>query len=142
MTSHNKSLVYRAGTVPYIVEDGVVKMLFMRPSDPEYCGDRMQIAKGKIEDGESAFDAALREAKEETGLFLGNIIRTEEVGTFMGRTTVFVAKVKNKSMFGEPSFETSDVAWMTLDEFMEEGRELHRPVVQACYRAIQKIEGT
>ena len=141
MSSYNKTLVYRAGTIPYIVENGEIKMLFMRPSDPEYGGDKMQIAKGKIEEGETAMFAALREAKEEIGLFLGNVIKTEEVGVFMGRTTVFVAKVKNKAMFGEPSFETSDVKWMSLSEFMEEGRDLHRPVVQASHRLICKLEG-
>jgi hypothetical protein len=44
-------------------------------------------------------------------------------------------------MFGEPSFETSDVQWMTLSEFLEDGRDLHRPVVQAAFRTIQKLEG-
>lgn len=141
MSFHEKKLVFRAGTIPYVVEDGVVKMLFMRPSDPEYGGDMMQLAKGKIEEGETAQQAALREAKEEIGLFIGNVIKTEEVGVFMGRTTVFVTKVKNSTMFGEPSFETSAVQWMTLDEFMTEGRELHRPVIQAAYRTIQRLEG-
>lgn len=135
----NDKKVYRAGTIPYIIEDDEVKMMFMRPSDPEYGGDKFQIAKGKVEEGESAVDAALREAKEELGLFVGNVIATEKVGVFMGRTTVFVAKVKNRTMFGEPSFETSDVAWMTLDEFMETGRELHRPVVQAAYDLIIRL---
>lgn len=100
-----------------------------------------QIAKGKIEEGETAQVAALREAKEEIGLFIGNVIKTEEVGVFMGRTTVFVAKVKNKDMFGEPSFETSDVKWMSLSEFLAEGRDLHKPVVMASYRTICRLEG-
>ena len=109
----NDKKVYRAGTIPYIVEDGIIKMMFMRPSDPEYGGDKFQIAKGKVEDDESTMDAALREAKEELGLFIGNVIATEEVGVFMGRTTVYVAKVKDRNMFGEPSFETSDTAWLS-----------------------------
>lgn len=141
MSYHEKKLVHRAGTIPYVVENGEVKMLFMRPSDPDFGGDRLQIAKGKIEDGETAMAAALREAKEEIGLFIGNVIKTEEVGVFMGRTTVFVAKVKDRNMFGEPSFETSDVQWMTLAEFLDVGRDLHQPVVQAAYRTIQKLEG-
>lgn len=138
--ANDKKLVYRAGTIPYIVEGDDVKMMFMRPSDPEYGGDKFQIAKGKVEDGETAMDAALREAKEELGLFVGNVIATEEVGIFMGRTTVYVAKVKDRNMFGEPSFETSDVAWMSLPEFMATGRDLHRPVVQAAYDKIIEVE--
>lgn len=136
----NDKKVYRAGTIPYVIEDGEIKMMFMRPSDSEYGGDKFQLAKGKVEDDESTMDAALREAKEELGLFVGNVIRTEEVGVFMGRTTVYVAKVKDRAMFGEPSFETEETAWMTLKEFLEVGRNLHRPVVQAAYDTIIDIE--
>ena len=136
----NDKKVYRAGTIPYIVEDGIIKMMFMRPSDPEYGGDKFQIAKGKVEDGESTMDAALREAKEELGLFIGNVIATEEVGVFMGRTTVYVAKVKDRNMFGEPSFETADTAWLSLTEFADVGRDLHYHVVQAAHSMIEKSE--
>jgi len=138
---YEKKVVYRAGVIPYIINgDGVPIMMFMRPSDSEYGGDLFQLAKGKVDDGETSLVAALREAKEELGLFIGNVIFTEELGVFMGRTTVFLAKVKKKDMFGEPSFETSDVKWMSLDEFMDEGRDLHKPVVQAAMRRICAIE--
>lgn len=136
----NDKKIYRAGTIPYIVEDGTIKMMFMRPSDPEYGGDKFQIAKGKVEDGESTMDAALREAKEELGLFVGNVIATEEVGVFMGRTTVYVAKVKDRNLFGDPSFETSDTAWLSLTEFANIGRELHYHVVQAAHQLIENSE--
>lgn len=138
---YDKKLVYRAGTIPYIVEDGKVSMLFMRPSNPDFGGDALQIAKGKIEEGETEKEAALREAKEEIGLFIGNVVLTEEVGTFMGRTTVFVAKIKSRDMFGEPSFETSETEWLTLEQFDSVGRDLHRPVVRAAHRKICKLEG-
>ncbi len=135
-----KKLIYRAGLIPYIVENGTVLMMFMRPSDPDFGGDKFQIAKGKVESGETHLVAALREAAEEIGLFRGNVILTEEVGTFMGRTTVYVAKVKDKNMFGEPSFETASVQWMTIEQFLAHGRDLHKPVVQAAYRKVLKIE--
>lgn len=138
--TYNKTLVFRAGTIPYIIEDGEIKMMFMKPANIEYGGDTFQLAKGKVEDGETNEQAALREAREELGLFIGNVSLTEELGTFMGRTTVYVAKIKDRDMFGEPSFETSDVTWMTLDEFMELGRDLHKPIVQAAARLINRIE--
>ena len=140
---HEVKKVFRAGLIPYIIEDDQILMMFMKPTADvaEWSGDCFQIAKGKIEDGETAEAAAIREAHEELGLFRGNVVLTEEVGVFMGRTTVFVSKVKNKDMFGLPSDETSDVAWMTEDEFLEEGRDLHKMVVQACVRAIKRIEG-
>ena len=139
----SKSLVYRAGLIPYHKDSsGDIRMLFMKPSDPEFGGDTFQIAKGKVEEDDANHQAAaLREAKEEIGLFVGNVIITEEVGNFMGRTTVFVSKIRDPNMFGEPSFETGDVAWLTLDEFMDIGRDLHKPVVQACYRTIERMEG-
>jgi 8-oxo-dGTP pyrophosphatase MutT (NUDIX family) len=138
----DRKLVYRAGLIPYYTgADGEIRMLFMKPSDPEYGGDSFQIAKGKVEtEDENHMATALREAKEEIGLFVGNVLLTEEVGVFMGRTTVFVSKIKDPDMFGEPSFETGDVSWLTLTEFMDIGRDLHKPVVQAAYRLIERLE--
>lgn len=139
---HNDGKVWRAGLIPYIIEDGVIKMMFMKPMPDvaEWSTDTFQIAKGKIENGESAMAAAIREAHEELGLFRGNVVLTEEVGVFMGRTTVFVSKVIDKDMFGLPSEETSDVTWMSEEEFMADGRDLHKPVIQAACRAIRRIE--
>lgn len=136
-----RKLVYRAGTVPYHVDaNGTIRMLFMRPSDTQYGGDCYQLAKGRVEDDEDHKVAALREAKEEVGLFIGNTIFTEEVGVFMGRTSVYVTKVKDPDMFGEPDFETESTKWMTLEEFLVDGRPLHRPVIEACHRLILKLE--
>lgn len=141
MAQQDKKLVYRAGLIPYVVEDNKIKMMFMVPSSAEYGGTAPQLAKGKVDEGEDTKTAAIREAREELGLFSGNLIFVEELGNFMGRTTIYYGKVKNKDVFGQPSFETSDVKWLTLDEFLETGRELHRPVVKAAYRAIAKREG-
>jgi hypothetical protein len=44
-------------------------------------------------------------------------------------------------LFGEPSYETSSTQWMTLEKFIDEGRELHVPVVKATYRKILSMEG-
>lgn len=136
------SKVYRAGLIPYVIENGEVRMMFMKPAPEvaEWSTDNFQIAKGKIENGEDTMAAAIREAHEELGLFRGNIVLTEEVGIFMGRTTVYVSKVKDKDMFGLPSDETSETGWLTEEEFMEIGRPLHQPVVQAAMRHIRKVE--
>lgn len=135
-------LVYRAGLVPYTInEQGKIEMLFMRPTEHEYSGYVYQIAKGRVEDEDDSFEeAAIRESREELGVLVSNIMLTEEVGTFMGRTTIFVSKIKDKNLFGMPSFETESTRWMTLEEFATEGRELHRNVVSAVYRQIKRIE--
>ena len=38
MAQQEKKLVYRAGLIPYIVENDKITMMFMRPSDPEFGG--------------------------------------------------------------------------------------------------------
>jgi len=139
--SYDKVLVYRAGTVPYIIENGQVLMMFMRPSNEQYGGNQFQLCKGRVEEGEDTQTAAIREAKEELGLFVGNMLMIEEVGNFMGRTTVFLAKIKDRNMFGLPDEETAETTWMTLEQFMADGRDLHKPVVQAVYRQICRNEG-
>jgi 8-oxo-dGTP pyrophosphatase MutT (NUDIX family) len=137
----NKIFIYRAGMIPYIVENGKIQMMFMKPSDPEFGGEEFQLIKGKVEPEDESFEAAaIRECKEEVGLFVGNVIKVSEVGNFMGRTMVFVCKIKSKDMFGIPGEETGDVAWMSPEKFQEEGRILHRPVISAAVRLIKKLE--
>lgn len=129
-----KTKLYRAGLLPYIVEEGSIKFLFMKPADSRFGGDRFQIAKGKVEEGETREQAALREASEELGLVLDNIDPPIYLGEFLGRTSFFLAAVKDKDNFNQPHFETGDTAWMTLPEFQNIGRTLHVPIVQDAAR--------
>lgn len=135
----NKKL-NRGGVIPYFVENGEIKMMFMKPSKSEYGGSVFQIAKGKQEKDEDIKETAFREAKEELGLFSGNIERIDELGTFLGRTTIYIAKIKDINMFGEPTDETDAVAWLTEDEFSKTGRVLHKPIVKSAQRKIEKLE--
>lgn len=125
-----KGKLYRAGLLPYLFDKGELKFLTMKPADQRYGGDRFQMAKGKIEPGESASDAALREASEELGLRKRNIRDLTFLGTFLGRTSVFLAGVKDVTDFGEPHFETAETAWLTLSEFEQQGRSLHTPILR------------
>lgn len=135
-----KKILYRAGMIPYVVEGNEVKMLFMKPSDTMYGGDSFQMCKGVIEDFEDTRSAAIREAEEELGLTKDNTMCVMELGVFLGRTTVFICKVKNKEDFIEPHYETDEVKWMSCQEFVREGRELHREIVQLAEQVIQKNE--
>lgn len=135
-----KKKIERSGVLPYYIDDGQIKILFMRPSDAKYGGDVFQMAKGKHEEGETAKETALREGYEELGLYKGNINHLHELGVFLGRTTVFVAEIDDPEMFGDPHFETEETKWMTPDEFQAEGRDLHKPVVKAAVRYIEKKE--
>lgn len=138
---YDKKVIHRAGTIPYLVDEGQILMMFMKPSNPEFGGSEFQIAKGRVEDGEDTKTAALREAKEELGLFLSNLSTVEELGVFMGRTTLYVAKVMDRSLFGEPSFETMETAWLTLDQFAKIGRDLHFVPVKTAHDKIRLLEG-
>lgn len=130
----------RSGIVPYYIKEGNINLLFMRPSDAKFGGDVFQIAKGKHESGEDSKTAGLREGKEELGLFEGNIEQVDRIGRFLGRTDVFVVKVKDPEMFGDPCDETAETRWMIPEEFQQEGRDLHKPVVKAVVRFIKKRE--
>jgi len=135
-----KKQVERGGVIPYYIENGEIYMMFMKPSNPKFGGDVFQVAKGKIDKGEDIKTGAFREAQEELGLFVGNINRETKLGTFLGRIHVYLARIKDKGMFGDPDNETGAVKWMTLDEFLSVGRGLHKPIIRAAHRWISKNE--
>ncbi len=134
----SKKKIHRSGVLPYYFKDDEIKILFMKPSDPKYGGNKFQMAKGKREEGETSEEAGLREGKEELGLFKGNIEDIYDLGEFLGRTQVYVCKITDPDMFGEPHFETGETKWMTPEEFQSDGRDLHKPVVRAAVRYIEK----
>ena len=137
----NKKKIYRAGLIPYVIDNNEISMMFMKPSEKKFGGDSFQISKGKVDEGETAKEAANREAKEELGLFSPNIEGdVRHLGKFLGRTDVYVAKIKEKNMFGDYTYETGDVKWMTPDDFQKEGRDIHKPVIRAATRFIIKKE--
>lgn len=136
-----KKKIYRAGMLLYKVDESQIRMLFMVPSKAKYGGAVPQCPKGKIEEGETAEEAAIREAQEEVGLFPPNIDGDiHHLGNFLGRTEVFVAKIKDEDMFGDFHFETVETRWMTPEEFQKDGRDLHKPMVKAAIRYIKKKE--
>lgn len=133
----DRKKVYRAGVIPYYVEESEIRMLMMQPSLKKYGGSRFQCSKGKQEEGESDRETAFREANEELGLFSGNIISEHDLGNFLGRTRIFLAEIKDPDMFGDTDYETGATKWMTPEKFQAEGRNLHKPVVKAAVRWIK-----
>lgn len=140
MTQKNK--VDRAGVIPFYIKDGEPLFLFMVPSNPKYGGDEFQIAKGKVEEHELPENAALREGGEELGLVESNIEQYTFLGKYLGRTWIYLAHIKDESLFNKPHFETGDTRWMTNKQFQEEGRKLHRIIVQEAYDKIHSREPT
>lgn len=128
--SEEKPIVYRAGVIPYVITPNGIEMMFMKPSNPLYGGPDFQIAKGRVESGEDTLTSALREGFEELGLLQENIESTSKLGVYLGRTTIFLAKVKDKEAFGDFHYETGATTWMTAEQFSENGRYLHKFIVQ------------
>jgi len=129
----------RGGVIPYYIKDGEIQMMFMQPSNPKFGGTSFQIAKGKIEKGESPQEGAFREAKEELGLFGPNVEFPNTLGQF-GNVHIFIAKIKDPNMFGDTTFETQATTWYTPEEFQSKGRTWQRPIVKAAARKIARLE--
>lgn len=119
--------IYRAGMIPYYYdENGEIQMMFMKPSNKIYCGDVYQIAKGRQDDeNEKLIITAIREAKEELGLKQKNIKNIDDLGFILGRTRLFICEIIDKDDFDFPHFETESVLWMTLEQFIKIGRDIH-----------------
>lgn len=122
--------IYRAGIIPFYIEKSKIYMLFMKPSDPRYGGNSFQIAKGKCEDNETAEKTALREGFEELGLIEDNVEELINAGIHLGRTTIFLARIKDKDRFEKFHFETDETRWFSLEEFEKIGRKIHIPIVR------------
>jgi len=138
-----KEKIFRAGLIPYIIENGNIQMLFMKPSDSKFGGNQYQVAKGKREEGETNKEAAIREGGEELGFTNLNADgQIMSLGNFLGRTFVFVVKVKSKNLFTETDFETDSTKWMTETDFLKDGRDLHNHIIKSAIRLINKHDNT
>ena len=138
-----KEKIFRAGLIPYIIENGEIQMLFMKPSDSKFGGNQYQVAKGKREEGETDKDAAIREGGEELGYTNLNADgQVMSLGNFLGRTFVYVVKVKSKNLFTETDFETDSTKWMTESGFLKDGRDLHNHIIKSAVRLIKKNDNT
>lgn len=140
----------RSGIIPYswneTKEDYVY--MFMVPSLAKFGGPHIQIAKGKIDKGENAFQAAIREGTEELGLIHSNMIETPfEVAKVLQVTMkdqyylhVYAVEVKDRKKFNKPHFETKFTTWTTNERFQEIGRRSHKTVVADLDKILKSSE--
>ena len=107
------------------VQDGVGKFLIIKRSSesaPDYLSSTWQMASGRIEKGEKAWEAALREIKEETGLVPDRFYSADAVELFyevnqncININPVFVAILDHPQEV-KLSSEHSEFRWITLAE--------------------------
>lgn len=140
--------IQKAGVIPYYYDRETPVMMFMVPSDPRYGGTQFQIAKGHIDQSETAHDAALREGTEELGLIYNNIRHTKNIGsvTIYGNDdiyhlTVYAANIIDPENFNEPHFETGKCAWLTLSEFLANGKANQLNIVKKAHDYILRADG-
>ncbi len=119
--------------MPKIIFEIVETVLFRRKSEPEFLvlqrSDKetiypglWQIVSGRIEPGEKAYEAALREVREETGLKPIGLYNTPLTNTFyfftndsVNLSPVFAAEVDpNEDV--RLSDEHKDFRWLVKDE--------------------------
>lgn len=136
----SKKKIPRAGFIPFYLEDGEIYVMTMKPSDSRYGGDKFQLAKGKVESGETSQFAAEREASEELGLKRDNLKNSVYLGRFLGYTDVFYGEVIDKDDFGKTTYETKEARWMPLAEFLKVGRSIHIPIFRAFQREVSRNE--
>ena len=142
-TSHHDEPGYekraRAGLIPFFKDSIGIKYLMMVCSDPKFGGSRPMISKGKIEEGESTLEAALREAEEELGFKQRNC-RGEIIPIFDGRQelysgayhlTVYGIEIQDRYDFDKWCDETAYTEWHSLETFKERGRKDHIKFIEA-----------
>lgn len=138
----------RAGLIPYLRgEDGVLRYLMMVSSDPKFGGPRPMISKGKIEDGETPLECALREAEEELGFKRDNV-RGPIIDVYHGRVelfsgaydlTVYGQEILDRYDFDKWCDETEFTTWMTLESFRAKGRKDHVKFVEELERKVEQL---
>lgn len=107
------------------VENNKLKFLLLKRSPEEKYPNIWQMVTGKIKNGEKAFDAALRELNEETGLTAEELFSVPVVNSvYLSETDevcmipVFVCRVDENAKV-KISKEHSEFKWLEPDEAVE-----------------------
>lgn len=135
----------RAGLIPFLRDGDELTYLLMVSSDPKFGGPRPMISKGKIEDGETPLEAAVREAEEELGYKKRNARGNPHL-LFDGRQelysgayhlTVYGVEIQDRYDFDKWCDETEYTLWLTLEEFRQQGRRDHIKFLEALEEQVR-----
>ena len=105
-----------------MVQDKHTGMVLVQDKIKKYCG--ISFPGGHLEDGESVYDSAIREIKEETGLDITNLISCGFFQWYNNKTgdRYFIFFYKTTDFAGELVGETGEgkVLWANLSDFPPE----------------------
>lgn len=135
---------FRAGIVPYWIDpdDGTILYMFMKPSDGKYGGTDWQIAKGRFDEGEyNAEEVAIREGSEELGLKRENI-KSVHYLDIIRKMYVYFCEVEDMEDFNPFHEETGDVCWLSYDEFLLFGRDIHQDIMEMINDRVLELNST
>ncbi len=132
---------------PYREREGRVEFLVLRRSTGRVYAGEWRIVGGKIESGEAAWQAALRETREEVGCDPSRFWAVPSVNTFYewqhDRVNVipaFAAELDRDPILNE---EHDEWAWLSLDDVIErlawpEQRRLAEVVAETLARGVPR----
>lgn len=128
----------RAGLALYnVTPEGDILFRCMIPSDSEYGGNRPQLPKGQIDEGDTPRYTAVKEAVEEAGLKTENLkfVSHFKHYEFM-RIEVFIGEVFDIDDFDEPGWESSWSGWINYSTEADRLRSLQRHIFDDIARHI------
>ena len=135
-----KTLVRAAVLVPIVERQAGPTVLFTRRTDHlDMHAGQISFPGGRLEHGEGAEEAALRETEEEVGLRRRHVRLVGQLDTYVTRTGFEVAPlvglVRPPFPIAPDSFEVAEVFEVPLDFFLEPAsRQMHARVYQGRER--------
>ena len=136
MTKLDEFLPTRGALLPYYRDTDGIRYLVQIPSDPKYGGTQWQLGKGKIDPGETAVQAAVREGFEELGIKYTNFKEEPKLFGIFKKVAVYIVEVIDCTDLVTPGFETLKVSWLTNDEFQQVGRDIHRYIIDSVEKSL------
>jgi 8-oxo-dGTP diphosphatase len=98
------------------------KILLIHKDRPEWQKGRINYVGGKVEDGESYEQAAIRELKEETGIDVDEVVPCGQIKGCSFVVFCFSCQVDEAKQTSPRDCETEKVEWFFIEEVVQDKR--------------------